>query len=163
MGQKLFKKSKNVSWTDMAIWIDENFYNEDCDLNKAYEYMYLLASMLTSQHRYFNSQDDYEEFAAVLAYDTFKRMSSKNKSKIKSVLNYMKSIISFRKMAFNSKKRQKIIDPQFDVNWDPVSYVEKCKDAYETSNRDLLYNILTINLYAFNLEAYSFVFKLAYS
>lgn len=134
----LFKKPKEMRWVDLAIWIDENFYKKDCDYSTAYEYMYLLAYMLATKRRYFNSQEDYEEFAAVLAYDTFKRMSSTKKSKVKSVLNYLKSIMSFRKIAFNAQRRQKIIDPQFDVEWDPVAYTELQKDAYETSNRDIL-------------------------
>ena len=135
----LFKKPNNMRWVDLAIWIDDNFYKKDCDMSTAYEYMYLLALMLATKRRYFTSQEDYEEFASILAYDTFKRMSNPDKSKVKSVLNYMKSIISFRRIAYNSQRRQKIIDPQFDVEWDPVAYTEIKKDAYEASNRDILF------------------------
>lgn len=70
--------------------------------------------MLASKRRYFDSQRDYEDFASSLAYDTFQRMSSTEKAPVKSVLNYMKSVLSFRKMAFNTQRRQKIIDPKFD-------------------------------------------------
>ena len=135
----LFKKPSNMRWVDLAIWIDENFYKEDCDYNTAYAYMYLLASMLSSKHRYFDNQKDYDEFAALLAYDTFKRMQNVNKGKIKSVLNYMKSIISFRRIGYNYSKRQKIIDPVYDKEWDAVAYVENCKDSYEASFSDKLY------------------------
>jgi len=85
-------------------------------MNIAYSYMYLLATMLASKHKYFDNQKDYEEFAAILAYDTYKRMSNVKKGKIKSVLNYMKSIISFRRIGYNFQKRQKIIDPQYDLD-----------------------------------------------
>ena len=134
----LFKKPSNMRWVDLAIWIDENFYKDDCDYNTAYAYMYLLASMLSSKHRYFDNQKDYDEFASLLAYDTFKRMSNVNKGKIKSVLNYMKSIISFRRIGYNFTKRQKIIDPVYDKDWDAVSYVENCKNSYEASFSDKL-------------------------
>ena len=136
----LFKKPSNMRWVDLAIWIDDNFYKEDCDYNIVYSYMYLLASMLASKHKYFDTQKEYEEFAAYLAYETYKRMSDKNKTPIKSVLNYMKSIISFRKMAFNYNRRQKIIDPTYDKEWDASTYVEKCKEAYEATFSDELYN-----------------------
>lgn len=135
----LFKKPSNMRWVDLAIWIDENFYKENCDYNTAYAYMYLLASMLSSKHKYFDNQKDYDEFSAMLAYDTFKRMSNVEKGKIKSVLNYMKSIISFRRIGYNFNKRQKIIDPVYDKEWDAVTYVENCKDSYESSFSDKLY------------------------
>lgn len=136
----LFTKPKNVRWVDMAIWIDENFYKENCDYDTAYAYMYLLASMLAAKRRYFDNARDYDEFASYLAYDTFKRMSDESKSPIKSVLNYMKSILSFRRMGYNHQKRQKIIDPVYDQDWDSTMYVEYCKDAYESSFNDELYN-----------------------
>ena len=135
----LFKKPSNMRWVDLAIWVDENFYKEDCDYNTAYSYMYLLASMLASKHRYFDNQRDYEEFASYLAYDTYKRMSDTSKVPIKSVLNYMKSVISFRRMMFNHQRRQKIIDPKFDTEWDPSTYVEKCKESYEATFSEDLY------------------------
>ena len=95
--------------------------------------------MLAAKHKYFSSIRDYEEFASLLAYSTYSRMIDPNKSQIKSVLNYMKSIMSFRKMTFNTQKRQKIIDPNFDLNWDPVSYVEHNKDIYINNNREVLF------------------------
>ena len=140
---QLFKKPKDMRWVDLAMWIDDNFYKQDCDYNTAYEYMYLLASMLAAKRHYFSVQEDYEEFAASLAYDTYKRMSDETRPKIKSVLNYMKSIMSFRRAAFNIQKRQKIIDPQFDTEWDSVNYVEMYKEAYEASNRDILFDGVT--------------------
>lgn len=136
--QKLFIKPTNVRYVDMCIWIDENFYKEDCDYNKAYTYMWLIAYMLAAKQKYFKTQTDYEEFASMLAYSTYQRMMNKDKSKIKSVLNYMKSVLYFRKCAFDVQKQQKIVDPKFD-DWDYVGYIEECKSSYEISNRDRLF------------------------
>ena len=136
--QKLFTKPTDVRYVDMCIWIDENFYKEDCDYNKAYTYMWLLAYMLAAKQKYFNDQSDYEEFASILAYNTYQRMMSKDKSKVKSVLNYMKSILYFRKVAYDSQKQQKIIDPKYD-NFDSVGYVERCKSSYEDLENDRLF------------------------
>ena len=38
----MFKLPKNIRATDMAIWIDENAYSEDCDDNKLYIHYYYL-------------------------------------------------------------------------------------------------------------------------
>lgn len=136
--QKLFVKPTNIRYVDMCIWIDENFYKEDCDYNKAYTYMWLLAYMLAAKQKYFKTQSDYEEFASMLAYSTYQRMMNKKKSKIKSVLNYMKSVLYFRKCAFDVQKQQRIVDPKFD-DWDYVGYVEECKESYDISNRERLF------------------------
>ena len=94
--------------------------------------------MLAAKQKYFNNQCDYEEFASILAYNTYQRMMNTNKSKVKSVLNYMKSILYFRKVAFDSQKQQKIIDPKYD-NFDSASYIEKCRSSYERINSDKLF------------------------
>lgn len=131
--QKLFEKPSDVRYVDMAIWIDENFYSDNCDYNKAYTYMYLLAYMLASKKKYFNSKSDYEEFSSMMAYSTYQRMLNRNRVQIKSVLNYMKSVLYFRKCAFDVQKQQRIIDPKYD-DWDSVSYIERCKSSYEQSS-----------------------------
>lgn len=135
--QQLFKKPKDVRYVDMAIWIDNNFYNEDCDYDKAYTYMWLLAYMLACKAKYFNSKSEYEEFASLLAYSTYQRMINKDKVKIKSVLNYMKSIMYFRKAMFDSQRHQEIINPDYD-NWDASSFKERYRSILEKSNRDRL-------------------------
>lgn len=132
--QKLFEKPSNVRYVDMAIWIDENFYEDNCDYNKAYTYMYFLAYMLASKQKYFTTKSDYEEFASMLAYSTYQRMINKKRSKIKSVLNYMKSVLYFRKCAFDVQKHQKIIDPKYNDDWDSINYIEQSKQSYERSS-----------------------------
>lgn len=133
MAQKLFVKPSDMRYTDMCIWVDENFYREDCDYGRAYTYLWLIAYMLAAKQKYFNTQRDYEEFSSMLAYNTYQRMLSKDKPRIKSCLNYMKSILHFRKGSYEIQKQQKIIDPKYD-NWDSVGYVEKCKSSYEASS-----------------------------
>lgn len=132
MKNKLFEKPANKRYVDLAIDIDNEFYSADVDYNKMYTYMYLLAYMLAAKQKYFNTQAEYEEFSSILAYSTYQRMMNKNRPPIKSVLNYMKSILYFRKCAYDVQKQQRIIDPKFD-DWDPVSYTESRKSSYEVS------------------------------
>lgn len=72
--------------------------------------MYLLAEMLAYKHHYYTNKVDYDEYAFILACDTFQRMIDTTKTPIKSVLNYMKSIMYFRKTAFDSQRYQEAID-----------------------------------------------------
>ena len=143
MAQGLFKKPENVTYTQMCIWIDNNFGKEDCDYNKAYEYMWLLSYMLAAKQKYFRNELDYEEFSSMLANEVFQRLLDKDKKPIKSVLNYMKSILFFRKCMYDATNRQKIIDPKYD-DWDGLSYIEKSKNIYESNlhNEELYQGIV---------------------
>ena len=70
--------------------------------------------MLAAKQKFFTVQRDYEEFSSLLAYNTFERLTSQDKPKLKSCLNYMKSILYFRRGSYEISKHQKIIDPKFD-------------------------------------------------
>lgn len=131
----MFKKPKGVTYTQMAIWIDENFYKEDCDIDKAFEYMYLLAYMLGCKSKYFHSVNDYDGYASHLAYSTFSRMSDKNKKPIKSVLNYMKSIQYFRKLSYENMAYSEIIDPAYNKTWDSEKYLDNYRQSIESENK----------------------------
>lgn len=134
----MFKKPKGVSYTQMAMWIDENIYKDDCDMNQVYEYMYLLAYMLGCKSRYFHSLNDYDGFASHLAYSTYIRMTDKEKPRIKSVLNYMKSIQYFRKLGYEKEAYSEIIDPAFSKPWDSDKFVENYKRSLESENKEKL-------------------------
>lgn len=36
---QLINKPKDITYTQMSIWLDANFYKEDCDYEKAYIYL----------------------------------------------------------------------------------------------------------------------------
>lgn len=135
--QTLFTKPKNVSYTQMSIWLDENFYKEDCDDTKAYTYLWLLAYMLACKHKYFSNVKDYEGFASYVANDTFTRMRCKEKSRVKSGLNYIKSVLYFRKVAYEKERHQEVINPEFDLNWDADNYSRQQKLKLEKTNREI--------------------------
>jgi len=78
--------------------------------------MYLLGYMLASKAKYFTNIDDYDGYACYLAYDTFSRMKNPSKVRIKSVLNYMKSVMYFRKMSYQNETFAEIIDPVYNTS-----------------------------------------------
>lgn len=131
----LFKKPKDVRFVDMAIWIDNNIYKEDCDMDKAFTYMYLLAYMLASKAKYFNTITDYDGFAYFLAYSTYSRYKDQSKKPVKSVLNYMKSIMYFRKLTYDRETFCEVINPEYNTNWDENKYKNSRINSLESQNR----------------------------
>lgn len=66
-----YKKPDGITYTEMAIWIDNNAYNPECDQIKLYEYLYHLVYMLAVKGRYFNSASDYDNFSLQTASNLF--------------------------------------------------------------------------------------------
>lgn len=111
-----YNKPEAVSYTDMAIWIDSNVYEDDIDDQKLYEYLYHLSCMLANQNSYFKCARDYDEFGLFAASRLFARLKNKKQyestsdgtsklPKIKSVLNYLKKVIYPYKVDFELEFR----------------------------------------------------------
>lgn len=145
----LYTKPKGMKYTDMCIYCDkvvkEGNPTED-EINKVFEYLYHIAFMLAHKHKYFNESHYYEEFAIYFATEMLYRLFYNPKlnqvngdgepllTPIKSVLNYMKSIIYGRKCAFEHLSySQKITAENPDYNYGS-SLPTKLKDS-------LIYNI----------------------
>lgn len=121
-----YNKPKDVTYTDMAIWIDANAYTPNCDYEKLYIYVYHLARMLAYKHSYFDNAQDYDDFSLYVAGQMYKRYTLANQvleysqdglsaaadgflevtdsenqprqmSKVKSVLNYVTKSLYFFK------------------------------------------------------------------
>ncbi|MBO5712265.1 MAG: hypothetical protein J6R47_05440 [Acholeplasmatales bacterium] len=95
-----FYKPLKISYTDMCIWIDDNMYKEDCDEAKLYEYLYHIINMFARKNSYFRSEACYDEFALSSASRLFMRIKDSRLTEIKSILNYIKTIIYPYKVDF---------------------------------------------------------------
>lgn len=102
-----YNKPHNLKYTDMAIWVDENAYKDDCDEPKMYEYIYHIMKMLAYENKLFKSYNDYEEFALYAAtfifmrYKDEKQHNEESRMKpITSILNYAKRVVLPLKFAF---------------------------------------------------------------
>ena len=109
-----FKKPDDVSYIDMCIYIDNHIYEDDCDFNIVYQYLYLLAYMLASstqmlKYKYLDS------FALFAANKMYFRLTNKKQfelnedgqykvSRVKSIMNYLKSSIYFLKVDFEQSE-----------------------------------------------------------
>lgn len=109
-----YEKPTDVTYTDMAIYIDENIYSDSFDVDTIYKYLYLLAYMLASHQNILKPKylDSFALFAASKIYfrltnpDQFIEIGKgKYKLKrVKSVLNYIKSSLYFLKVDFEQSE-----------------------------------------------------------
>lgn len=99
-----FDFPENVTYTQMAIYIDEHIYTEDKDVELLFCYMYHLSLMLARQQGYYLRIQDQDEFAVYCASRLYMRYvnplqhevtksGEPRMKKIKSVLNYLKKVI----------------------------------------------------------------------
>ena len=125
-----FKKPDNISFVGMCIYIDNHIYEEDCDFNLVYQYLYLLAYMLASsaqmlKYKYLDS------FALFAANKMYFRLTNKKQfelndqgeykvSRVKSIMNYLKSSIYFLKVDFEQSEYYQEIS--ISANEDSLSY-----------------------------------------
>ena len=113
----LYEKPKNVKYTDMAIYIDNNVYRNDLteeEENLIFQYLYHISEMLAYKSRYFNDSRTYDDFSVYMATRIFMRLKSHKQyeyrsvgepklEKIKSCLNYAKAILYGAKVAFEQE------------------------------------------------------------
>ena len=105
-----YRKPHDVTYTQMCIWIDNNIYNDDCNDSLAFEYLYHITRMLAYKRHFFEKAEYYDDFAIYCATRIFMRLKDKRQfdsneklTKIKSVLNYAKSILYATKVSFEGE------------------------------------------------------------
>lgn len=98
----------------MAIAIDEMAYSEDCNEELLFEYLYHLSMMLAVKACYFKSAKHYDDFAIFMASSAYFRLKNPKQyiydsdgnpkmDKVKSILNYLKSVLYPRKVVFEQQ------------------------------------------------------------
>lgn len=119
-----YTKPSDVTYTQMAIWIDEHVYTSDVDESLLYEYLYHLSNMLAGQASYFSTALEYDHFSLYSASRLFQRLYNPKQfeldennqprmKQIKSILNYIKKVIYPYKVDFEMEF--KIEDKNMDV------------------------------------------------
>lgn len=126
-----------IKYTDMAIYIDNHVYTDNCDDEKVFIYLYHLALMLSYKARLFKRTEYYEDFALTYAEDMFMRLKNEKQfmlkedgtpkmEKLTSVLNYMKKSLYGHKINFeqqkysqsfsiNQKLQDEVVETQYSV------------------------------------------------
>lgn len=139
----IYVKPKNMSYSDMCIWIDEHAYEEGCDQEKLFEYLYHVALMLSKKNKYFRNSRDYEDFAIFMASRMFLRLTNPKQfqyiegnepkmAKVKSILNYMKSTLYPAKVDYQQQyyaQTQIMVD---DIDYvSEYSFADKLNDTVD--------------------------------
>lgn len=154
----LFKKP-NIKYTDMCIYVDSIVNREEPpteqELNKCFEYIYHIGFMLAHKHKYFNKSYYYEEFAIFLATEVMYRLFFNPKlketsedgepslTKIKSVLNYIKSILYARKVMFEQQAySQQILKNSEESNFS-YAYNEDLYQSLKETDVSLYFNSIS--------------------
>ncbi|MBO7696656.1 MAG: hypothetical protein J6T10_28850 [Methanobrevibacter sp.] len=157
-----YVKPHDITYTQMCIWIDENVYKEDCDDFLVFEYLYHLAKMLAYKRRFFEKSAYYDDFAIYCATKIFMRYKDDRQfeengkiQKIKSVLNYMKSVLYAVKISFEGEffaqnyieKEDDIVDCNFhsalveSLNSIQVSNFKFCLDSFIETMKNFVYSL----------------------
>lgn len=168
----LYKKPKDVSYTDMAIYIDDHIYNKEktfTEIDTIYKYMYFLFYMVACKNRYFNNLEDYDQYAIFSANRLYMRYSderqdidieqqkSKRKiTKIKSVLNYIKCVAYGYKGYYQSYAYRQIYEPQYTKVFDGYLYSLNQKQLIQSGylnglDEEVSYSISQVPLLAMKI------------
>ena len=136
-----YNKPHNVTYTQMAIWIDENHVKDDCDDTKLYEYLYHLLYMIAHQHNYFRTLDQYDDYALQGASRLFLRLKddrqygeSPTLKPVKSILNYIKTISYPYKVDFEQTTYIETLEDTLILHTDNINlsnYIEEETDIFD--------------------------------
>ena len=137
----IYIKPPNLSYTDMAIWIDTNYTLPTCDDAKLYEYLYHLLFMIAQKNKYFRYTHQYEDYALQGASKLFMRLkdprqfdSDAKLPVIKSILNYIKTVCYPYKVDFEQSSYVETDENNLIIHSDNFSicnYIAEESDIFE--------------------------------
>lgn len=136
----------DVKYTEMAMYIDEKVNSgqqlSEQELEQIYIYLYHLVRMLAYKKHYFNRTEYYDEFSLTVAGDMMNRLIYNPKlsetdeygrpkmQKLKSILNYLKTILYGRKVLFEQQNYSQKISPREDnFELTEFSFVNQIKET----------------------------------
>ena len=148
----MFKKPKNMKYTDLCIWIDKHAYDEDCDEEKLFQYIYMLVSMFSHKNHYFTKKDYYDEFCLISTERLFLRLRNPKQfeykadgtpklCKIDSILNYIKLTLYPLKVDFEQETYH-----QLNILDNPEVTDQTLYSCHELSNLYIGYNFAEIDI-----------------
>lgn len=136
-----YSKPENLTYTDMCIYIDTHVYEADADVNRIYEYIYHIVLMLSYKAKLFDKHRYYDPFAIYAASRIYMRYTNPKQyelnddgspklDKIKSVLNYAKTMLYPLKVDFEQEEYSQILSSE--VNTDKTyNYDNVVRDAVD--------------------------------
>lgn len=118
----IYNKPPKKRYVDMAIEFDKEFYTEDRDDTKLFQYLYHLYYMRACKRNFFGGEfakyDEYAIYAATIIYLRFIRKQARGEH-VKSVLNYVKGTENHLKIMYQNDTFQTVINPEVDTKFNP--------------------------------------------
>lgn len=150
-----FVKPKNVTYTEMCIYIDDNVYTGNFDENLVFEYLYHICEMLAFKSKYFNSAQYYDNFALYAATEIYLRLTDKRRftgelERIRSILNYIHSVIYPLKVDFEQSEYAQTVQRAEEVEED---YLDRYSLKLQLQDYVTEINKVDFGLYIENIPA----------
>ena len=143
-----FERPKGMKITDMCIFVDKNFpilmEHPDAQLeNQIVKYLYFITDSLAKKSHYFPRFEDYDEFSLFVASELFCNMRERWNRKgeqvrgkeiepIKSILNYIKTVLYPYKVQFQQTMYSYVIN---DLK-NPDELTEKMREEVRQQYRE---------------------------
>ena len=135
-----YEKPGNITYTQMAMWVDNNYHKVDCDTSILYEYLYHLSNMLAHRFNYCTNERDYDDFSLYCAsrlymrlYDDKNMYKGKEIKPIKSTLNYLKQVIYPYKCDFFKNSIETVEDSLMETNFDATYFAHIDRLSFQSS------------------------------
>ena len=126
-----YTKPKDVTYTQMAMWIDNTSDLEQCDHTKLYEYIYHICYMLAKQRDYFTASDMYDAFCLYCASRTVTRLvCSPHLPRIKYILKYLKISLHGYRIRFLQEEYGNVPENVSLVDIDAPLYVNSLEGSF---------------------------------
>lgn len=143
-----YTRPKDVTITAMCIYIDDHIYNGDYSEELVFEYLYHIVYSLSCKDKFFSRFEDYDAFALFCATKIFMRLIDKRQfsqipgekylKKIKSVLNYIKTLLYPLRVDYQNEYFAEVIDPSVNKKIDGEAIAAGMKQGIIDSNKATL-------------------------
>ncbi len=130
------RKKFKIKPVEMCIYIDNHAYEPDFDVELIFEYLQDLYYSLSIKKRFFNNDEDYENYSIYSATQAYLRLTNPKQflddddprklPRIKSILNWIKRTLY-----------------AFKVNYQKQTFNEVCSEEYTDQANDDFKNIYT--------------------
>ena len=139
-----YNKPDNITYVEMCIFFDNNIYSDTRNDTILYQYLYHIIYMLACKKRYFNSFVEYDAFALYMATKVYLRYINPEhqgeEDRIKSVLNYCKTLLYPTKVDFQKETYSEIFGSDPNKSDDFSTLESDMVDSVQSShiNTELL-------------------------
>ena len=112
------RKKPKIRYVDMCIYIDQHVYEPDHNIELIFDYLQCLFYALAFKKKFFNKEDDYDKYSLYGATHVYLRLTNERQflpdddprkmKRIKSVLNFIKSILYPLKVNYQKENFNKV-------------------------------------------------------